>query len=85
MIQVLSPQELHPGTWARGGTLVDAETGAARRLAYPPAELERAMAEHNELLTRFCKRQGIPFAQHRLDEPLDAFITKTLPSRGFLE
>jgi hypothetical protein len=85
VIQVLTPQELHPGKLARGGLLIDVETGMTHQLAYSPAELERAVADHNELLVRFCKRHGIPFAQHRLDEPLDAFITKTLPIRGFLE
>ena len=85
VIQVLSPQELHPAKLFRGGLLVDVETGATHQLAYGPAELERAVAEHNERLARFCKRQGIAFAQHRLDEPLETFITKTLPARGFLE
>ncbi len=85
VIQVLSPEELHPARLLRGGTLVDAETGATHQLAYSPAELERAVAEHNEQLARFCKRSGIPFAQHRIDEPLEAFITTTLPARGVLD
>jgi uncharacterized protein (DUF58 family) len=85
VIQILTPEELHPARLLRGGLLIDAETGATHQLAYSPAELERAVAEHNELLARFCKRNGIPFAQHRLDEPLETFITKTLPLRGFLE
>ena len=65
--------------------LVDVETGKTQQLAYTPAELERAVAEHNELIARFCKRQGIPFAQHRVDEPLERFISDTLPANGFLE
>lgn len=85
VIQVLTPQELHPSTLATAGTLIDAETGQTHELAYAPAELERAMAEHNELLARFCKRQGILFVQHHLDEPLERFLTKTLPMRGVLE
>ena len=85
VIQVLSPQELHPARMFRGGLLVDVETGRTHQLAYSAAELERAVAEHNERLARFCKRQGIPFARHRLDEPLESFVTKTLPERGFLE
>ena len=85
VIQVLTPQELHPARMLRGGLLVDAETGHTHQLAYSPAELERAVADHNELLVRFCKRHGIPFAQHRLDEPLATFITRTLPIHGFLE
>ncbi|MBI3322021.1 MAG: DUF58 domain-containing protein [Candidatus Omnitrophica bacterium] len=85
VIQVLTPQELHPATLLRGGRLVDVETGRTHQLAYSPAELARAVAEHNERLARFCKRHGIPFARHRLDEPLETFITKTLPARGFLE
>jgi uncharacterized protein (DUF58 family) len=85
VIQVLSPQELHPAVLAKGGVLVDVETGQTHQLAYSAGELSRAVAEHNELLARFCKRHGILFAQHRLDEPLETFITKTLPSRGFLE
>ncbi len=85
VIQVLSPEELHPRKLPGAGLLIDAETGATHQLAYSPAELERAVAEHNELLARFCKRQGIAFAQHRLDERLESFITKTLPVRGFLE
>jgi len=85
VIQVLTPQELRPGTLMRGGMVIDVETGSTHQLAYSPAELARAMADHNELLTRFCKRHGIPFAQHRLDESLESFITHTLPSRGFLE
>ena len=85
VIQVLTNQELHPSKLFRGGTLVDAETGRTHQLAYSPAELDQAVADHNELLARFCKRHGIPFAQHRLDEALDSFMTKTLPTRGFLE
>lgn len=85
VIQILSHQELHPARLFRAGMLVDVESGMTHQLAYSPAELERAVAEHNEMLVRFCKRQGIAFAQHRLDEPLDGFITKTLPERGFLE
>ncbi len=85
VIQVVSPEELHPARLIRAGVLVDAETGQTHQLAYRPEELERAVAEHNELLVRFCKRHGIPFAQHRLDQSLDSFITKTLPVRGFLE
>jgi hypothetical protein len=65
--------------------LVDVETGLTHQLAYSPAELARAVAEHNELLVRFCKRHGVAFAQHRLDDPLESFITKTLPIHGFLE
>lgn len=85
VIQVLTPQELHPAKLLRGGQLVDSETGATHQLAYSPAELDRAVAEHNELLARFCKRHGIPFAQHRLDESLETFITQRLPVHGFLE
>ena len=85
VIQVLSPQELHPAALVRAGMLIDAETGLTHQLAYHPEELDRAVADHNDLLARFCKRHGIPFAQHRLNEPLESFITKTLPIRGFLE
>ena len=85
VIQVLTPQELHPARLLQGGLLVDSETGTTHELAYTPAELERAVAEHNETLVRFCKRRGIPFARHRLDESLETFITKTLPVHGFLE
>ena len=85
VIQVLTPQELHPALLARGGLLIDAESGASHQLAYSPSELERAVAGHNEQLARFCKRNGILFTQHRVDEPLEAFVTKTLPACGFLE
>jgi uncharacterized protein (DUF58 family) len=85
VIQVLTPEELHPAKLVRGGLLVDVETGQTHQLAYSPFELERAVAEHNELLARFCKRHGIPFVRHRLDEPLETFVTKTLPAHGFLE
>ncbi len=85
VIQILTPQELAPAKLLRGGVVVDVETGLQHQLAYSADELNRAVLEHNELLARFCKRQGVPFAQHRLDESLDAFITKTLPARGFLE
>ena len=85
VIQILTDEELHPARFVRGGVLVDVETGATHQLAYTPAELARAVADHNELLVRFCKRHGIPFAQHRLSDPLETFITKTLPAHGFLE
>jgi len=85
VIQIITPQELSPGKLLRGGVLVDAETGFTHQLDYRPAELERAVSEHNEQLARFCKRNGIPFAQHRTDESLETFITQTLPSRGFLQ
>jgi len=85
VIQVLSRDELHPAQMLRGGRLIDVETGRTHQLAYSPQELDRAVAQHNEALVRFCKRHGIPFAQHRLEDPLESFMTKTLPSRGFLE
>jgi uncharacterized protein (DUF58 family) len=85
VIQVLSREELHPARMLRGGRVIDAETGRTHQLAYSPHELDRAVAQHNELLVRFCKRHGMPFAQHRLEDSLESFVTKTLPARGFLE
>ena len=85
VIQVLSPQELHPAALMHAGRLIDAETGMTHQLAYSPGELDRAVADHNDQLARFCKRHGIPFAQHRLNESLESFVTTTLPLRGFLE
>ncbi|MBI3324905.1 MAG: DUF58 domain-containing protein [Candidatus Omnitrophica bacterium] len=85
LIQLLSPDELNPGRMMRGGFVVDGETGQTRELAYSPAELARAVAEHTEQLARFCRRNGILFAQHRLDESLDAFLFARLPKSGFIE
>jgi len=85
LIQVLTPQELDPARLFQGGVLVDSETGLTHELGYSPAELTQAVLDHNERLAKFCKRNGIPLAQHRLDEPLEAFVLKTLPARGFLE
>lgn len=84
VIQILSPEELEPARLIRSGRVVDSETGVVHELAYSPQELAQAALEHNERMARFCKRNGIPFAQHRLDEPLEEFIFKTLPRRGFL-
>lgn len=84
VLQVLAPQELHPSALVRGGAVVDVETGTTHQLGYPPEALDRAVADHNEHLVRFCKRNGIPFAQHQLEEPLVSCVTKTLPLRGFL-
>ena len=85
VIQVLTPQELDPARLIKGGVLVDSETGRTHELALNPSELTQAVMEHNERLARFCKRNGILLAQHRVDEPLDVFITKTLPAHRFLE
>ena len=85
VIQVLTAQELQPARLFQGGVLVDAESGATQQLAYSPAELAQAMTDHQERLARFCKRRGIPFVLHRLDESLDAFMTQTLPAHGILE
>jgi uncharacterized protein (DUF58 family) len=85
VIQVLTAQELRPEALVRGGVVVDAETGATHELAYSGAELARAVAEHNEQLVRFCKRHGVPFARYVVEEPLEAFVVKTLPTRGFVE
>jgi hypothetical protein len=85
VIQVLTPEELRPGALFQGGQVVDAETGQTHQLAYSAAELAQAVTAHNELLARFCKRNGIPFAQDRLEAPLETFVTKTLPAHGFLE
>jgi uncharacterized protein (DUF58 family) len=84
LLQVLSPEELSPSRLAQGGVLVDAETGQRHQLAYRLDTLTRAVAEHNEAIARFCKRQGILFAQHRLDESLEACLTGRLTARGFL-
>ena len=85
MLQVLTPQELHPARMFRGGVLVDSESGQTHELAYGAEELERAVLAHNEQLSRFCTRQGIVFAQHQLDESLEEAVLKTLPSHGFFE
>ena len=85
VVQVLTPEELQPARLMRGGRLIDSETGSTHELAYRPEELARAVLEHNEQLARFCKRQGIPWVQHRLDESLEPFLLKTLPMSGFLE
>ncbi len=84
-IQVITPQELDPGRLFQGGVLVDAETGTTHQLAYSPAELTQAVRDHNEQLSRFCKRHGIAFAQYRLDEPMETFVFEELPARGFVE
>ena len=85
VIQILTPEELSPARLMRGGTVVDVERGTTHQLAYSAAELARAVEEHNALLARFCKRNDIRFVRHRLDESLDAFVTRTLPAHGFLE
>ncbi len=84
-VQVLSEQELDPARLMRGATVVDSETGATHELAYSPAELARAMQEHNERLARYCKRHSVLFVQHRMDDPLESFLLKDLLSAGFLE
>ncbi len=85
LIQLLTPQELHPDRLSREGWVVDVETGARQQLGYSAAQLVRAVAEHNELLARYCKREGMAFAQYRLDESLETFLFRTLPRYGFLE
>ena len=85
VIQLLTPRELDPARLFRGGVVVDSETGLTHELAYRPEELARAMEEHTEQLVRFCKRHGVLFLQHRLDESLEVCVLKTLPARGFLE
>ncbi len=85
VVQVLTPQELRPGAWFHRGAVVDAETGTTRELAYSAEELNRAVADHNELLARCCKRNGIPYARHRLDEGLESCLVNTRPASGFLK
>jgi uncharacterized protein (DUF58 family) len=85
LVQVLTPDELNPGRMLRGGVVIDGETGQTHELAYSATELADAVAEHNEQLARFCRRRGIAFAQHRLDESLETFLFTRLPRRGFLE
>lgn len=85
LLQVLSPQELQPARLLSEGVVVDSETGRTHELGYSAAQLTEAVRSHNEQLSRFCKRHDIAFAQHRLDEPLESFLLKTLPARGFLE
>lgn len=85
LLQVLTLQELHPSRLFRGAWLVDAETGLTHQLGYSPQELEQAILEHNEQLARFCKREGIAFARHVTDEPLERLLFETLPTRHFLE
>ena len=84
LIQVLSPEEWRPARLAQGGVLVDSETGQTHELAYSSAELERAVVMHHEQLMRFCRQHNVAFALHRLDEPLDELMLRTLPARGFL-
>ena len=85
LLQVLTTQELHPAGLTRGSWLVDAETGMTHQLGYSPKELEQAVLEHNEQLARFCKREGMAFARHVIEEPLPRLLFTTLPQRHFLE
>lgn len=85
VLQVLSPQELDPAKLFQGGRLIDSETGDQHELAYSAKELAQAVVEHNERLARYCKRHAMPFAQARLNDPLESFVLQQLPKRGFLE
>ena len=85
LIQVISPEELHPDRLFRGGTVIDVETGQTHQLAYSAAELEQAVTAHQELIVRFCKRHGILFAQHQINDSLESFLFTTLPRHGFLQ
>ena len=85
VIQVITPQELDPARLVRGGLVADSETGQPHELAYSAEELAGAVASHNEQIAWFCKRNGVSFAQHRLDETLERVLFQTLPARGFLE
>jgi len=85
VLQVLTPDELEPTRLVRSGVVVDSESGLTHELAYSPKELAQAVLNHNEQLARFCARHGIPFAQYRVGDPLEAFVMKVLPARGFLE
>jgi len=84
IVQVLSPDELEPARLMKGGMVEDVETGRTHALAYSPAELADAIAQHNEQLARFCRRNGILVAQHRLDERLETFLFSRLPKFGFV-
>ena len=85
LLQVLTDDELHPAKLFQGGAVIDSETGQARELGYRAEELEQAMLTHNDTLARYCLRNGIPFAQDRLQESLETFVLRMLPARGFLE
>ncbi len=85
VIQIISPEELDPARLVQGGVVVDSETGATHELGYRPEELRDAVREHNESVARFCKRNGMAFVQHRLNEPLDELLFRSLPAHGFIE
>ena len=70
------------GTSGEAPAVLFLDTGPAAALG---ALQDPTVAEHNEQLVRFCKRHGIPFAQHRLDESLESFMVRTLPTRGFVQ
>ncbi len=81
VIQVITQAELEP---KESGVWVDSESGKAQTLGQDTQALTRLVREHNELLSRYCKRNAIAFTQHRVEDDLEDFLIQTLTSQGFL-
>jgi uncharacterized protein (DUF58 family) len=87
IIQVLSPEELHPdfsGDWQ----LIDVENDRAVDVTVAPRSIRRYLsnlAAHTEELQAICRRAGIVFLRFSSDAALDAELLPALLSSGVVQ
>lgn len=86
LLQILSPEELHPDL--RGDLrLVDCETGVARELTVTPGLLQlyqQRLAHLCDQAREFCYRRGISYLQLSSGWPLETILLRSMRQAGIL-
>jgi uncharacterized protein (DUF58 family) len=81
-IQILSPEELNPGTFG-DLRLVDSESGAVQEVTfgkYRLAAYQQAVANYVQRLREFCKARGVHFFSVNSGESIEDLLLRQLRS-----
>ncbi|HEV7662980.1 MAG TPA: DUF58 domain-containing protein [Chloroflexota bacterium] len=87
ILHILSPAELHPSL-AGNFELVDAETGARRRIAATPAALDayqRNLTAWRAAIVEDCRAANARYVPLTSDQPIDRVLLSDLRRHGLVE
>ena len=93
-IHLMSPEEVDPqlyvGSTSTGTDwlIEDAETGETRAVTINPETLSQYQHQQRafcDALQRFCTDQGVGYAQHKSDAPIEPFILHELHRTGLIQ
>ena len=79
-VQILSPEELSPGTFG-DLRLVDSETGAEQEVTFGKYRLkiyQQTVENYCQRLREFCQKRGVHFFRTRTDDSLEQLLLRQL-------